>query len=337
VKISNETKIGALTAIAVVFLILGFNFLKGRTFFRTGNFMYAKYSDTKKLMSSNPVYLNGYQIGSVYDIQAADSNVSSLVVTIKLNGLYKIPDNSIAEIESSPLGAPSIVITQGNSTRYLQMEDTIKTRNAGGFFGDLSTKFAPVADQLQATLSSLDAVLRNFNSVLDPATKNNLQNVIANMNMATKSIMTSSVFLQQMLNQQSGSLARSLSSIDSFTSNLSANNQKLSNTMSNIEKTTDRLSKADIDGAINSLKTSIDKLDSVMAKVNSSQGSLGALINSKELYNNINNTVRSLNTLMDDLRVHPKRYVNVSVFGKKDKGNYLNEPIKDSTTSPSKK
>jgi phospholipid/cholesterol/gamma-HCH transport system substrate-binding protein len=83
VKISNETKIGALTAVAVVFLILGFNFLKGRTLFRTGNFIYAKYSDTKKLMSSNPVYLNGYPIGSVYDIKAADSNVSTLVVTIK--------------------------------------------------------------------------------------------------------------------------------------------------------------------------------------------------------------------------------------------------------------
>jgi phospholipid/cholesterol/gamma-HCH transport system substrate-binding protein len=336
VKISNETKIGALTAVAVVFLILGFNFLKGRTLFRTGNFMYAKYSDTKKLMSSNPVYLNGYQIGSVYDIRAADSNVSSLVVTIKLNGTYKIPDNSIAEIEASPLGAPSIVITQGNSTRYLQMEDTIKTRNAGGFFGDLSTKLAPVADQLQATLSSLDTVLRNFNSVLDPTTKNNLQNVIANMNRATESIMVSSVSLQKMLNQQSGALARSLNNVDSFTANLSANNQRLSNTMSNIEKTTERLSRADIDGAINSLKSSIDKLDNVMAKVNSTNGSLGALVNSKELYNNINNTVRSLNTLIDDLRVHPKRYVNLSVFGKKDKGNYLNAPLKDSTTSPSK-
>jgi phospholipid/cholesterol/gamma-HCH transport system substrate-binding protein len=336
VKISNETKIGALTAVAVVFLILGFNFLKGRTLFRTGNFIYAKYSDTKKLMSSNPVYLNGYQIGSVYDIQAADSNLSNIVVTIKLKGAYKIPDNSIAEIESAPIGSPAIIITQGNSTRYLQMEDTIKTRNAGGFFGDLSTKLAPVADQLQATLSSLDTVLRNFNSVLDPATKNNLQNVITNMNKATRSIMASSVSLQQMLNQQSGALARSLSNVDSFTSNLAANNEKLTNTMNNIEKTTERFSKADIDGAINSLKTSIEKLDSVMAKVNSTDGSLGAMINSKELYNNINNTVRSLNTLMDDLRIHPKRYVNVSVFGKKDKGNYLTEPLKDSTTSQSK-
>ena len=148
--------------------------------------------------------------------------------------------------------------------------------------------------------------------------------------------MASSVSLQQMLNQQSGALARSLSNVDSFTSNLAANNEKLTNTMKNIEKTTERFSKADIDGAINSLKTSIEKLDSVMAKVNSTDGSLGAMINSKELYNNINNTVRSLNTLMDDLRVHPKRYVNVSVFGKKDKGNYLNEPLKDSTTSQSK-
>jgi len=81
------------------------------------------------------------------------------------------------------------------------------------------------------------------------------------------------------------------------------------------------------------LKSSVDKLDSIMNKINSSEGSLGAFVNDKELYNNINNTVRSLNILMDDLRVHPKRYINVSVFGKKDKGNYLTEPLKDSTSS----
>jgi len=335
-KISNETKIGALTAVAVVFLILGFNFLKGRTLFRTGNFIYAKYTDTKKLMSSNPVFINGYQVGSVYDMEAADSTVSNIIVTIKLNGKYRIPDNSIAEIQSSPLGTPGIVINPGNSTRYLQIEDTIKTRDAGGFFGDVSTKLAPVADQLQATLSSLDTVLRNFNSVLDPRTKGNLQSVIGNMDKATRSIMASSVSLQKMLDQQSGSLARSLSNVDSFTSNLAANNQKLSNTMSNIEKTTERLSNADIDGAVNSLKTSVDKLDSVMNRINSKEGSLGSLINDKELYNNINNTINSLNTLMDDLRVHPKRYVNISVFGKKDKGNYLSKPLKDTTTSPGK-
>src|SRR6266487_6244888 len=184
-KISNETKIGALTAVAVVFLILGFNFLKGRTLFRSGNFIYAKYTDTRKLMPSNPVFISGYQIGSVYDIEAADSNVSTIVITIKLNGEYRIPDNSVAEIESSPIGSPSIIINRGNSTRYLQMGDTLSTRNAGGFLGDISTKLAPVADQLQATLASLDTVLRNFNSVLDRRTKGNLQSVIGNLDKAT--------------------------------------------------------------------------------------------------------------------------------------------------------
>jgi phospholipid/cholesterol/gamma-HCH transport system substrate-binding protein len=336
VKISNETKIGALTAVAVTFLILGFNFLKGKTLFKTGTFIYAKFSDTRKLSPSNSVYINGYQIGSVYEIRAGSSDLSNILVTIKLNALYNIPDNSVAEIETSLVGSPNILITPGNSPKYLQSDDTIRTRNTPGLLGDVSERLAPVADQLQATLSSLDTVLRNFNSVLDPATKGNLQSVIANLHKATTSIIASSFSLQHMLNEQSGVLVRSLNNVDSFTANLAANNQKLSNTMSNIERTTENLSRADIDGAVNSLKSSVDKLDEVMNKINSTNGSLGAMINDKELYNNINNTVRSLNILMDDLRVHPKRYVNVSVFGKKDKGNYLTEPLKKDSTSDKK-
>jgi phospholipid/cholesterol/gamma-HCH transport system substrate-binding protein len=333
VKISNETKIGALTAIAVTFLILGFNFLKGKTLFKTGNFLYAKFDDTRKLSPSNPVYINGYQIGSVYEIRAGSNDLKNILVTIKLNALYNIPDNSIAEIETTLVGSPNILITPGNSPKYLQSDDTINTRNVPGLLGDVSQRLAPVADQLQATLGSLDTVLRNFNSVLDPATKSNLQGVIANLHKATTSIIVSANAMQHMLNTENGSLVTALNNVDSFTANLKANNEKISNTLSNVEKTTDNLAKADIDGAVNSLKSSVDKLDSVMNKINSSDGSLGAMINDKELYNNINNTVRSLNTLMDDLRVHPKRYVNISVFGKKDKGNYLTEPLKDSTSS----
>jgi phospholipid/cholesterol/gamma-HCH transport system substrate-binding protein len=333
VKISNETKIGSLTAIAVTFLILGFNFLKGKTVFKTGNFLYAKYQNTKELKSSDAVFVNGYQVGNVYDI-AANNDVSNITVTIKLNSSYQIPDNSIAAIESTLLGSESIVITPGNSAQYLKSGDTIATQNTGSFLGSISEKLAPVADQLQGTLASLDTVLRNFNSVLDPSTKGNLQGVIANLNKATASIIVSATALEHMMNEQSGVLVRSLNNVDSFTSNLAANNQKITSTLDNIEKTTDHLSKADIDGAVNSLKSSVDKLDTVMARLNSSEGSLGAMINNKELYNNLNNTVRSLNTLMDDLRVHPKRYVNVSVFGKKDKGNYLTKPLSDSTSSP---
>src|SRR5919205_4196976 len=107
-KISNETKIGALTVVAVALLILGFNFLKGRSLFKSGNFLYAIYQDTKALAPSNAVYMNGYQIGSVYEIEPANKTVSRLVVTIKLKEPYNITVNSIATINSNPLGSPSV-------------------------------------------------------------------------------------------------------------------------------------------------------------------------------------------------------------------------------------
>lgn len=337
-KISNETKIGALTAIAITFLILGFNFLKGKSLFKTGTHLYAKYTDTKKLMPSNPVFINGFQVGTIADIEAADDNLTAVVVEIKLNGEYNIPDNSVAEIDASLLGTSAIIITTGSSNNYLKGDDTLMTRESAGILGEIAGKLAPVSDQLQLTLKSLDSLLQNFNAMLDPNTKGNLQSVISNLNKTTASIAVSAVSLQSLLNTQSGALSHSLNNMDSFTKNLAGNNDKINSMLSNIDKTTENLSKADIDGAINNLKGSVEKLNSVMAKVNSTDGTLGAMINSKDLYNNLNNTTRSLNILMDDLRAHPKRYVNISVFGKKDKGDYLTEPLAaDSTASPEKK
>lgn len=336
-KISNETKIGALTAIAVTFLILGFNFLKGKSLFKTGNYLYAKYTDTKKLMPSNPVFINGFQVGNISDIKAATKEINSIVVEIKLNGEYKIPANSVAEIDAALLGTSAIVITTGSSTSFLNSDDTIITRESEGMFGTVTNKLIPVADQLQLTLKSLDSLLQNFNNILDPGTKGNLQSAISNLSNATASIAVSAVSLQNLLNTQSGALSRSLTHVDSFTTNLAENNEKINNVLTNIEKTTDRLSKADIDGAVNNLKNSVEKLNGVMAKVNSTDGTIGALINSKEVYNNLNSTVRSLNILLDDLRANPKRYVSISVFGKKDKGNYLTAPLSsDSTQLPAK-
>src|SRR4029079_1935670 len=103
-KISNETKIGALTVVAVVFLILGFNFLKGKSVLKTGFFLYAKYSDLKKLASSNAVYANGLQVGTVYSTVAADASLKELIVEVKLSDEYEIPVNSLATIETNPLG-----------------------------------------------------------------------------------------------------------------------------------------------------------------------------------------------------------------------------------------
>lgn len=326
-KVSNETKIGALTVIAVTFLILGFNFLKGKSLFKSGFFLYAKFTELKNLQPSNPVMVKGVQVGTVSAIKPGDNSLQSFVVEVKLNQPYDIPDNSLASISSNPLGTSSVEIKLGNSPKHFVSKDTMTSSASLGLIGELSGKIGPVSDQLQKTLATMDSVMKNVNTVLDPNTKGNLQTSISNLNKATAAMAISAASVQAMLAAQSGSIAQTMSNMNSITKNLANNNQKMTNTLANIEKTTEHLSNADIDGAINNLKSAVEKLNGAMAKLNSTDGTAGALLNDKALYNNLNNTIRSMNTLMDDLRAHPKRYVSISVFGKKDKGNYLTQPL----------
>lgn len=224
-KISNETKVGALTAIAITMLVLGFNFLKGKTLFKTGNYLHAKYTDSKGIMVSNPVFVNGFQVGSVDDIENLDESLSSIVVTIKLKSNYNIPVNSVASIKENPLGPSSITITMGNAKQYLNVGDTLATASQDGLMGSLMNKLGPVGDQIKLTVQSLDSVLKNINTIFDPNTKNNLQQTIANINKTTASLVLSSANLQAMLNQQTGAITQSMNNVASFTKNLSDNNE----------------------------------------------------------------------------------------------------------------
>jgi phospholipid/cholesterol/gamma-HCH transport system substrate-binding protein len=329
-KISNETKVGALTTIAITLLILGFNFLKGKTILKTGNYLHARYKETKGIMVSNPVYVNGFPVGIVSDIENADEKLSSFIITIKLKEDYDIPTNSVATINTNPLGTPSMEIKLGSAATYLNTGDTLLSGSSNGVLGGIMDKLNPVADQLKTTIQTLDNVMNNINTIFDPATKNNLQSVIANINKTTASLVGSSASLEHMLNQQTGSIAQSMNHVNSFTKNLSSNNEKISNTLDDLSKTTNNLSKADIEGTVSNFKAAVTHLNELLVKVNSQDGSLGKLINDKALYNNLNNTIRSANTLVDDLRVHPKRYVSISVFGKKDKTAPIMAPLNDS-------
>jgi phospholipid/cholesterol/gamma-HCH transport system substrate-binding protein len=139
-----------------------------------------------------------------------------------------------------------------------------------------------------------------------------------------------------MLNDRTSALAHSMNHLDSFTSNLASNNQRITGTLDNLEKTTAKLSNAKIDETLQSAQGAMNSLKDAINKVNSQNGTLGLLLNDKKLYMNLENTTRSLNILLDDLRMHPKRYVNISVFGSKDKKGPLMSPLNDSTANPPK-
>ena len=170
-RISNETKVGALTVIAVTIIVLGFNFLRGKTIFKSGNFIYAKYHDTKGLIVSNPVYVNGYQVGTVFEIENLNANLSEISVAIKMNNNYQIPVNSIATIQENPLGTNSIYITLGTAADYLKNGDTVRTAPATSLLGDFMNTLSPMGEQFKKTIDELRKVLVYVNTVMDEENK----------------------------------------------------------------------------------------------------------------------------------------------------------------------
>ena len=323
-KISNETKIGALAAVSIAVLILGFNYLKGKTFFSKQTHMYAVFQKTNGLAVSNPVSINDLPVGKVSSLKMRDKSVSSIVVAIELTEDVQIPNNSLVFVNKELLGTPSLVIKMGNSNTYLQDGDTIQTTYKPDVFENVQSSINPAINNLNSAIQSLEVLVANVNSMFDPNTKNNFQTVIANL-------AASSASVRNMLNTQTGALAQTMGNLNTFTGNLNKNNESLNRTMTNLETTSAKIAQADIEKVVQTLQATANNLNDVTNKINSNNGSLGMLLNDKKLYANLENSTRSLNILLDDLRVNPKRYVNISLIGRKNKGGFLEAPLNDTT------
>ena len=332
-KISNETKIGALTVIAITIMILGFNFLKGKTFFGTSHTLYAKYTNVQGLASSNPVMINGLQVGTVYSI-STDKNMKEILVNMNLTKDVNIPVNSYATIRTNPLGTTNVDIRLGDATQYLPKNDTIRTETSAGILDAAVQEIRPVLGQVKNAVKSLDSVLMTVTSVVDPNAKNNIRGILENLNKTTAGLTVSSASLNELLNTQTGTLAKSLNNVNSFTGNLASNNDKLNAVMSNLDKTTTNLSNLDLEKTLNTLNGTIGELKSTIGKLNSNNGTAGMLLNDTKLYNNLTATANKLNLLLDDLKTNPKRYISFSVFGKKYKGDALSVPLPDTVNAP---
>lgn len=322
-KISNELKVGALAVVAIVALIFGFRFLKAKDIFNHTPKIYAVFKTVGGLEKSNFVKINGLTVGSVYAMEPADENVTAIKVILSITEDVNIPANSVAYIEGSLLGSSNIIIERGTAKTFLDDGDKIATKEETGLLGDLTSEAKPLMGKVKTVADSLTLLLANFNHILSTGTQRDLQNAIANLNYSTAS-------LNALLSGVNKPLVSTLDNFSSISQNLKNQNQAIEGILNNASTFTGNLRQIQLQQTIDSLNATISDLRLAVNGISDPNGSLGALMRDRQLYNKLNDVMLSAEILLDDVRVHPKRYVNISVFGKKNKAGELTAPtIKD--------
>ena len=332
-KISNELKVGVIAVVSIAVLVIGFNFLKGKKFFSKDTTIFAKYGNVQGLSASNPIVINGLQVGTVYKI-STDKDMRQILVNMNITKDIYIPKNSIAIIRPNLLSTPSVEIKLGNDNQNLKNNDTIYTEANTGIFDEVLKKVDPVLFEMRKAVTSIDTLLENVNSVIDPSAKNNIGGTLANLNKITAALLVSSASLNTLLNAQSGMLAKTLANANSVTANLAAGNEKITSVLTNLDKTTTTLAQLNLQKTFATLDSTVNDLKTLTSKLDSNKGTAGLLLNDPALYKNLASTANKLNLLLDDIRINPKRYVSISVFGKKQKTSPLMYPLTDTLDSP---
>lgn len=295
--LTKEVKIALVAIAGIVILFFGMQFLKGLTMFSSDNNYYARFDNVSGLAAASPVYANGYKVGVVEAINYDYADPSNIVAVIGLDNKLSLPRGTKAEISSDFLGNVRLELKFGpNPVDLLQKGDTI----IGGQEGGLMARAGAMLPQVEQMLPKLDSILASLNTLMqDPAIKNSLHNVdeiTANLTTTTSELNR----LTATLNQQ---VPQMLTKADGV--------------LENTQGLTSQLNSLDIASTMQKVDATVANLEQTTAKLNSNDGTLGLLMRDPELYYNLNATMRSTDSLLIDLRMHPKRYVHFSVFGKK--------------------
>jgi phospholipid/cholesterol/gamma-HCH transport system substrate-binding protein len=308
-KISREFKIGFVALIAIILLIWGVNFLKGINVLEPTAKYYAVYGNVKGLLESAVVNLNGYKVGNVSKIEFAQNDLNRIIVEISLKKSLKLPKNTKIVLQSGSLisGSKDVALQLGDGPGYYESGDTLPSTSQV----DLSDYIDPIRAKVESLVTAVDTLMVSLNGLMDPQTRKNLQSTIANLNGATQSLKTSL--------QPNGTLSNSFSNLASLTENLKKSNEDISNVLHNFSAISDSLEQSDLKEMVNHASATFEKTAELFRKINEGQGTAGQLVVNDSLYHNLNNSLASLDSLLIDLREHPKRYVHLSVFGKKDK------------------
>ena len=298
-----ELKIGIVGIFSILLLIWGISFLKGNNIFRNSNEYFSTYKNIDGLESSAPVRINGLTVGNVTEIYFHPNNSGDIIVQFNVNDDIRFPRNSIAKIYNSDImGTKAVQLIYGNSNLFASSGDTLLAEIENGLKDEVNKQVLPLKNKAEELISSIDSVMTVITTVLDKDARESLSSSLRSLNRTFSTMELAMVKLDSVIYKNDIRVTTILQNIESITTNLHNNNDMIARTLKNFESISDSLAKSNIKSTINNLDKSLADFDKILQKIEKGEGSIGLLLNDKEMYNNLTSASNQLDLLIQDMK-----------------------------------
>jgi phospholipid/cholesterol/gamma-HCH transport system substrate-binding protein len=309
-KITRELKTGIFAIIVIALFIWGYNYLKGKNLFDgTIKTYFTEYNNVQGLNKASVVTINGVEVGKVVDISFNKNpkKRGELIVEFSILEDIQFSKNSVAKIYSASLmGGKSLAVVPSYEGEMAKPGDYLKGEIESDIFSTVTEKLNPLQAKVENVIVKADSLFGNLNDVIDAKTRINIKQSMMQLNATLANFNSASKNLSILVSDNKNKLNKTLTNTALMTSNL--------------KKISDTLVQANLGLTVKNLQTTITNLNEVLTEINTGNGSLGKIIKNDSLYNNLTNASKELEELLREMKLHPKRFVHFSLFGKKDKG-----------------
>lgn len=297
--ITKNVKIALTVLAGLALLYWGINYLRGINLLTPTNYFYTEVADANGLLDATPVMANGYQVGQVREIKY-DYNKNNITIMLMMDKELKVPEGSTLSMVSGLLGGTSLVLNLGDGPA-MTAGSYIPTADVPGLMDKVSDNVLPMVGEM---LPKVDSIMNNVNSLTgDPA----LAAALMRLDGITRQLQASAQHLTTLMSGLNRSVPGVMTNVNGITNNLTG-------ATGNIQELSTTLSQLPLDSTVNALNSTLANLQALSEQLNDKNSSLGKVINDRELYDNANHAIASLDSLLTDIKAHPKRYINVKVF-----------------------
>ena len=319
-KLKKEFLIGIVTLVGISVLIVGSFFLKGQEIWKSRFVYYSVFSNSEGLSTGRPVNLNGLQVGIITNINFQKNNLNNIVVEFELTdpNVFKLKKGSLVLLNSDLLSGSYLDISWGDSLDYYNSRDTIPSSVSLALEDQINERLIPLEKKTNELISTADSAIKTIEAIFSRNT-DNLDESFDGIKNSIKNLEKVSLQIRSLIRSEKDNITQIVSNIETVTSNLKESNEAINKILSNTAKLSDSLVASDIKGTINNAKQSLEEVNMILYDIKNGDGTLTRLTNDSTVYLSVTQMIDEATRLVENIKTEPKRYVQFSIFGKKDK------------------